>query len=593
MSQIFDITLGRWRPLTTADLAGGGGGNGGTSVTNLTATVSPTSVVVVSDTGTDATIPLADSTNAGVMSPEAVVQLAGLGSAAEADVADFAPANHTHELLMTTDERTKLTALPAAADLSTSLAGKMSNTMTGLQTVINAGTPAEKAALQASVSEGGLRSGNRLAALIRARQDCAVFMASDSTGDATNEWFYQLGVRMAAAYPQYRVEHRIWNTTNLTYDAVVAISDPAQTPVLAWDDTFTTAGITTFGRKPDRVGGAASNSWSRDGSGTDGDWTISGGKLVRSTDTTTGGLIAGNGIAGAQKLTMQGMTFSTVGDGVGTQIFIAYLHYVDGNNSLMAQIRVSSAGVVTFYIFERTAAVNSPILTVASPASIPGSTAAVTGDLVVTRVGNTVSASFNGTVLGSASMSAGSIAATVGATQFGIAGGNGNLIGMTIDRITCEITPIAPLLQMYNGAAPGQTLAYQITNQAAQLPIAFDAIFINHSHNYGLTTPAQFAGTVRSYVAQLPAAQNYADIIIRSQNPETNPAIYPTQHAARCARIPVLARGEGWGYIGCYEAIVATPGYLSLINTDGIHPLPACSTIEADTAMAWLSRKVG
>lgn len=152
MSQIFDITLGRWRPLTTADLAGGGGGNGGTSVTNLTATVSPTSVVVVSDTGTDATIPLADSTNAGVMTPEAVVQLAGLGSAAEADVADFATANHTHALLMTTDERTKLTALPAAADLSTSLAGKMPNTMTGLQTVINDGTPTEKAALQSSVS---------------------------------------------------------------------------------------------------------------------------------------------------------------------------------------------------------------------------------------------------------------------------------------------------------------------------------------------------------------------------------------------------------------------------------------------------------
>jgi len=29
MSQIFDITLGRWRPLTTADLATGGGGGGG------------------------------------------------------------------------------------------------------------------------------------------------------------------------------------------------------------------------------------------------------------------------------------------------------------------------------------------------------------------------------------------------------------------------------------------------------------------------------------------------------------------------------------------------------------------------------------
>ena len=50
----------------------------GSSVTNLTTTVSPTNVVVASDTGTDATIPLADVTNAGAMPPAAVQLLMAL-----------------------------------------------------------------------------------------------------------------------------------------------------------------------------------------------------------------------------------------------------------------------------------------------------------------------------------------------------------------------------------------------------------------------------------------------------------------------------------------------------------------------------------
>lgn len=164
MDQLYDTEPGQPRvPLRATpegylivQIAGGGGG-GGSSVTNLTTTVSPTNVVVASDTGTDATIPLADVTNAGVMPPAAVTQLAGLGTASEADVEDFAPAGHTHALLMTTNERTKLGALPAAADLTTSLAGKMANTLPAMQTVFNGGTAPEKAAFQASVS-GDLKS---------------------------------------------------------------------------------------------------------------------------------------------------------------------------------------------------------------------------------------------------------------------------------------------------------------------------------------------------------------------------------------------------------------------------------------------------
>lgn len=62
-------------------VSGMSGGDGGSSVTNLSATVSPTGVVVASNTGTDASIPLATGTNAGAMSPAAVTAIAGLSAA--------------------------------------------------------------------------------------------------------------------------------------------------------------------------------------------------------------------------------------------------------------------------------------------------------------------------------------------------------------------------------------------------------------------------------------------------------------------------------------------------------------------------------
>lgn len=58
-------------------IAASGGGGGGT--TNLSYTASPTTGIVVSDTGTDATIPLADSTNSGLFAPAEKTKLASLG----------------------------------------------------------------------------------------------------------------------------------------------------------------------------------------------------------------------------------------------------------------------------------------------------------------------------------------------------------------------------------------------------------------------------------------------------------------------------------------------------------------------------------
>lgn len=64
-------------------LGAGGGGS-----TNLAATLSASQTVITSDTGTDATIPAVDGTNAGVMTPTMKSKLDGIEAAA--DVTDAA-----------------------------------------------------------------------------------------------------------------------------------------------------------------------------------------------------------------------------------------------------------------------------------------------------------------------------------------------------------------------------------------------------------------------------------------------------------------------------------------------------------------------
>ena len=70
-----------WASLTYFNPAGGGGG-----ATNLAYTASPTNGVVTSDTGTDATVSLADGTNAGLMAPAQHTKLAGIETGATADM---------------------------------------------------------------------------------------------------------------------------------------------------------------------------------------------------------------------------------------------------------------------------------------------------------------------------------------------------------------------------------------------------------------------------------------------------------------------------------------------------------------------------
>lgn len=88
----------------------------GSGATNLTATLSSTQTIINSDTGTDATIPAVDVTNAGVMTPTQKTKLDG--------IATGATANSTDALLRDRSTHTGTQAISTVSGLQPELDGK-------------------------------------------------------------------------------------------------------------------------------------------------------------------------------------------------------------------------------------------------------------------------------------------------------------------------------------------------------------------------------------------------------------------------------------------------------------------------------------
>jgi hypothetical protein len=116
-----------------------GGTGGGT--TNLGATLSASNVIITSDTGTDATIPAVDGTNAGVMTPTQKTKLDGIATGATANDTDANlknRANHTGTQTASTISDFNTAALAAAPAETTATEGALINGATAKSTPVDA-----------------------------------------------------------------------------------------------------------------------------------------------------------------------------------------------------------------------------------------------------------------------------------------------------------------------------------------------------------------------------------------------------------------------------------------------------------------------
>lgn len=137
----------------------------------------------------------------------------------------------------------------------------------------------------------------------------------------------------------------------------------------------------------------------------------------------------------------------------------------------------------------------------------------------------------------------------------------------------------APVLDVFNGSKPGADLTY--LNDATRLPkmlplVSPLAIFLSDSHNENQISGPQFIGKYKAWVDAVSARHPGVPLVAMTQNPETSPATYVTQHGKRRSEIIAITARLGVDVVDVYGAFLAdSRGLAALLNSDGLHPTNA------------------
>lgn len=146
-----------------------------------------------------------------------------------------------------------------------------------------------------------------------------------------------------------------------------------------------------------------------------------------------------------------------------------------------------------------------------------------------------------------------------------------------------------PCLEIRNGSISGSRMSYQLTaprtDRMVPRHIGAAGVLLNSLHNEGPEyKPSAYLADLAALKAAIEARITAPRYALCTQNPQFSPrsstAIYG--QAARARLAESVAQGYGWDVIRSFE-LLNDP---TLINTDGIHPLPAGSVIQANEAWA-------
>ena len=418
------------------------------------------------------------------------------------------------------------------------------------------------------------------AELALAQRSTAVQIIGDSTGNATDEWVHLTAQAMAADYPGYRVEHRIWDGDAQNYQAPLVVQaaagerhlvcDGVSRPVCVPDsatnsitgdidlrvdvslDSWTATGdqvlVSKFNAAGQRtirfqVSSSAANKpqieWSADGttliSAVPTTWTIpapGGRKWLRAT------LDVDNGAGGNTTRfyeSADGYTWTQIGADV---VKAGTTSLFDSTSEWQAGARGGSlAGGLLFngklYHVEVRNGISGPLVTPAKPEAWP--------------------------------------------TQ-----GNSPTYGG------------APLLTFVNGSHPGAFMTYlnDSTRFAHMTPDYGQALaIVSCSHNDGASTGAAYLAHWDTMLTNLRAKFPLAGMVASTQNPRTSPAASIREHAIRAAQILGWASRNRVGVIDAYRAFIEdSQDIAALVSAvDGVHPTAAGSQVWSEAAQSALT----
>lgn len=412
---------------------------------------------------------------------------------------------------------------------------------------------------------------------LAANQRCVWAHLGDSTANGTDEWLYRaLGV-FAADYSNTRVEHRLWNDANQSFDAATLVQagngGTAPDPIVR--DTFTRTAAALSGTTADTGQVWGSGNGTLDGA-------------VYTIGNVAASIVHNIDPNGADGLVVRGR-FTIPSGATSGNVRLFALAY-NGTDELFAEIGPSATGL-GLNLYQRVGGTATPIGSAVSV--VLANTADRIADLSLSfKAGQaTATLTANGTTVTR------SAAVTVPGNWAGYASGRNLSItgpaGFKADEVSAGLNAPDPVsLVVYNGSMPGASLAYHQARVAAMLPEAPDLVTIASSHNHGTQAVADFLAQVDALVSAVLALQPDAGIALVSQNPQFSPANSAAVRAAHNARIVAVgphARARGFGYIPAAERFLTrTDRGQGVVVADGIHPDPVGSGLWRDAALAYL-----
>ena len=418
-----------------------------------------------------------------------------------------------------------------------------------------AGGAAKYAKLRHSAPFEGL-----LAGLSEGTDSIGISLVGDSTGDATDEWFYMLGQYLATRFPAYRVEHRVWADAAQDFNRPTVI----------------------------QAGGATKRA------------------VVFGTGT-------GNGVAFDGTKNISGLDLDVRWYGrptswaVGTQT-LASKFGPTGAGDRQWRFQLNSTGRPQFDWTED----GSTIKPVAHPGANVPFAANTEGWVRVTFQGNsggnalikfyTSTDGATWTQLGVTTTTTASSINTTGTYNYELGMRSGGSEPMAGRVYECEIRdglagPLlaparadnwwrtqatgvptiegSPVLTMVNGSHPGAPLSYlNEATRVKKLTPGFSqaVVFFSDSHNEAYMTGTQWAAGLASWVSNVRARLPLAAPVLLTQNPRYAPAAQIEPHAMRRRQTLSWARANGFDAIDTYQAFLDDGRGSALINADGIHP---------------------
>ena len=145
----------------------------------------------------------------------------------------------------------------------------------------------------------------------------------------------------------------------------------------------------------------------------------------------------------------------------------------------------------------------------------------------------------------------------------------------------------SPTALVLNGSIPGAAVSTIRDASRFDLMTANQPIFVIINLGHNESTKTNYENYYRALIEDLQLKYPYIGIVVFTQNPTKDPALYQVQHSMRNRELVRIAKYNEFGLIDTYAEFLKQDDYTVMIQTDGVHPNDLGSELQKNKALAY------